>query len=792
MGTRHTARFAGPGALIGAVAILAGCGGILKPYPVTEGRDAGAPGEHEVAAEPVLVAVDDLGPYFEDVFNGEAARALAGDRLEEAMRLFDEIAREVSDPVLTPRARFLAALLAGRQGDDARVLSEMPGLAGQLPLLADSAWEMAARAASALGQHGQALDLARRVSRDATEAQDASRIAAESLAALGRIGEAAAAFEEHLSRWPGTEDSGAMEVRLVECLATLAADEADPDRATHAERALDRIDRIRAQDAEGRYLRRAERQEDALREILGREPQARLRETAAALAAWEAAADQVRRMRNAEAERALPRVIKLARRGGRLECQARLALATVVSRQRRHQQAADLFDESEQGCPDPDLRVRALYLGGRALVSADRLAEAIVSFETLERDFPTHSYADDARLRAARCHLTLGDRERFYALVRSLPDDYPDGDMRAEALWAGAHEALEREDLEAAREILSRYFELFPVEDDWYAAGRAGYWLGRVEQLLGQEPGAAERFEHVLATTPLSFYMVLSHSRLAAIDEERAASLLRHLAPPGGAVTARFDEAWLAERPSLAKGVELLRLGLTTRGSRELRRLVDDPQVPAEVHLVVAALFRRMGVYTEARSVAAAAPADWRRRFPSGPDLAHWALAYPDAYRDFVEAAAEESGVPAALIWAVMREESGFNTRVESWANAVGLMQLILPTARGMGTRLGLKVTARSLRDPETNIRLGAAYLGFLWKKFEGRVPLVIAGYNAGEGAVARWIKEHPGRDIDLFVEEIPFQQTRGYTKRVIASFATYLYLYEEDRPIYRPEPTLP
>ncbi len=791
MGTRPTTRFAGPGALIGA-ALLAGCGGVGSSRPAADVRAPALPSKHEIAAEPVLVAVDELGPYFEDVLGGEAARALAEDRIEDAMRLFDGIAREVRDPVLTPRARFLAALLAQRLGDHSRALSEMPELAGQLPVLADLAFEIAARAAAALDRPEQALDLAGRVSAGASEAEASSWIAAEALAALGRNAEAALAFERHLSRWPTAEDGRATESRLVECLAALALDEANPERSAHAEQAIDRIERMRAQEPEDRHIRRAERQEDALLAVLGRQPQDRPRETAAALAAYDDAAELVRRMKNAKAERDLPRVIKLARRGGRLECRARLDLATVVSRQRRHEQAADLFAEAEQGCQDPDLRVRALYLGGKSLISADRLPEAIATFETLERDFPTHSYADDARLRAARCHLALGDRERFHDLVRSLPDDYPDGDMRAEALWAGAREALEREDLEAARETLARYFELFPVEDDWYAAGRAGYWLGRVEQLMGQEESAAGRFEHVLATTPLSFYMVLAHSRLAGIDGERAASLIAHLAPPGGTVALRFDEAWLAEHPPLAKGVDLLRLGLTTRGSRELRRLVDDPQVPAEVHLVVAALLRRMGVYTEARGVAVSGPADWRRRFPAGPDLAHWALAYPDAYRDLVEAAAEESGVPLALIWAVMREESGFNAKVESWANAVGLMQLILPTARAMGKRLDLKVTKKSLRDPGTNIRLGAAYLGFLWKKFDGRVPLVVAGYNAGEGAVARWLGERPGQDIDLFVEEIPYQQTRGYTKRVIASYATYLFLYEEDRPIYRPEPTLP
>jgi soluble lytic murein transglycosylase len=115
-----------------------------------------------------------------------------------------------------------------------------------------------------------------------------------------------------------------------------------------------------------------------------------------------------------------------------------------------------------------------------------------------------------------------------------------------------------------------------------------------------------------------------------------------------------------------------------------------------------------------------------------------------------------------------------------------------MPTAKSMGRRLDIKVNKKALRKPETNIRLGAAYLAFLGEKFDDHVALMIAGYNAGEGAVARWLEDHPDSELDEFVELIPYHQTRGYTKRVLATLATYKFLYEDNRPLLTPELELP
>jgi soluble lytic murein transglycosylase len=124
-----------------------------------------------------------------------------------------------------------------------------------------------------------------------------------------------------------------------------------------------------------------------------------------------------------------------------------------------------------------------------------------------------------------------------------------------------------------------------------------------------------------------------------------------------------------------------------------------------------------------------------------------------------------------------MREESAFVAGIESRANAIGLMQLILPTATWVAKRLGLQATPGTLRRPEVNIRLGAGYLAELLKKL--REPLLaIPGYNAGGGAISKWLKGHPGVPLDEFVESIGAQETRDYARKVHESYAAYRHLY--------------
>ena len=122
-----------------------------------------------------------------------------------------------------------------------------------------------------------------------------------------------------------------------------------------------------------------------------------------------------------------------------------------------------------------------------------------------------------------------------------------------------------------------------------------------------------------------------------------------------------------------------------------------------------------------------------------------------------------------------MREESALDPYVLSSAGAIGLCQLMPATGQRMARKLGLgRVSAQALQDPDLNIRLGAAYLGELLKRYDGRKPLAVAAYNAGEGAVDRWLSAAGDEPLDAFVEDIPVAETRHYVKRVLTSEAVY------------------
>lgn len=148
-------------------------------------------------------------------------------------------------------------------------------------------------------------------------------------------------------------------------------------------------------------------------------------------------------------------------------------------------------------------------------------------------------------------------------------------------------------------------------------------------------------------------------------------------------------------------------------------------------------------------------------------------LAYP------VIALPKRLPVEPALVLAVIRQESEFNTRARSRSNARGLMQLLPSTAKFAARRARLKWSRRRLsRDSAYNIRLGSAYLAYLLGRFDGSYLLAAAAYNAGPTRVARWIARygHPERDIDPvdWIESMPFGETRNFVRRVLANVAVY------------------
>lgn len=159
-----------------------------------------------------------------------------------------------------------------------------------------------------------------------------------------------------------------------------------------------------------------------------------------------------------------------------------------------------------------------------------------------------------------------------------------------------------------------------------------------------------------------------------------------------------------------------------------------------------------------------------------------WFFAYPLAYSADIDREARKHGVDPLLAHGLIRQESRYDPNARSRSNAMGLMQLLKGTAYGVAKHNGITLAStEQIFEPETNIKLGCAYLGYVLRGKEGNAMLAVASYNGGPNAVKRWMIKHKAsgiNDMDYFVENIPFRETRGYVRKVFSNYWNYETLY--------------
>ena len=472
--------------------------------------------------------------------------------------------------------------------------------------------------------------------------------------------------------------------------------------------------------------------------------------------------------------------------GEQVACRARFALGKAHRKNRQHTKAMEVLREVVDRCEDPQLRVRALYvLASAASVVAPE--EGVRRYLALARDYPAHSFADDALFYAADLLARLGRAEEAMAALADLSEKYPRGDFRAEALFRLAWMEKQAGHVAGALARLERIERDYEASDP-YEHARAAYWCGRLLAERGGDGDAAratETWRALVDRYPADYYGLLARARL---EEAHAGSAPAWVRPQAAGTELSYDPGPLARDRHFRAGVLLLRLGLARSAAEELAA-ADRKALAAggEPLLLVADLLDRAGDHRTSHNLVRTLGRAALRQRPEGTTARVWRIAYPPAYREEVERWASEAGVEPDLLLALMREESGLDPAVVSSAGAVGLTQLMLPTAQSVAKKLRMgRVGQADLMKPPVAIRIGASYLGSLLKRFGGCEALALAAYNAGDGSVRRWLSERGKLPLDAFVEEIPVQETRGYVKRVLRSYAAYRLLYGEraERPV--------
>ncbi len=170
-------------------------------------------------------------------------------------------------------------------------------------------------------------------------------------------------------------------------------------------------------------------------------------------------------------------------------------------------------------------------------------------------------------------------------------------------------------------------------------------------------------------------------------------------------------------------------------------------------------------------------------------DAQYWdalELRFPLAYADTLLAASRQTAIAEPFLFAIARQESAFGVDARSPAGALGLMQLLPSTARDTARRLGVRYGGwHQLLQAETNVLLGSRYLDQLLDDFTDNRILAAAAYNAGPNRVRSWLARLPEPvDHDVFVETMPFYETRRYVQNVLAFAVIYGYRLGRDQPL--------
>ena len=678
------------------------------------------------------------------------------------------------------QARFLRAVALMRDSQYQAAGEIFRDLEKHYELLQPYVAFFAARCGLEARQPEMALSALGRIPKGTALDDDVLKLRGDALFALGRHEEARRSYDEYLRRYPSGSRANVVRKRLAETLEKIGAPVLE-SIALYRSLFIDAAGEEVAEEAHASLLRLAARLPQAERKAaLTFSPEEMLRR----------ATRFFDRMRNAEAERAVEEALKEPNLPSKIECEGLFLRAQIAFRKRPRSRAAPLFDAAVAACTkasDTDRRAKSLYQAARAYVSGNDPDRARALYDQLIKEHPAHTYADDAALRLAEVLEEQGKPEEAASLLASLPTKFPSGDMKGEALFRLTFRAWRNGNMDAAVRYATEYGRLPPREALWYAEGGAQYYMARALERKGERSGALAAYEHVIRNYPLSYYALLSFLRMEALSPARAQQLKKELYDPSRPPSWRFSPRPLYAQPAFQRGVELARLGLFPEARAELARA--GVSAPAKKHAsrkeaeeaeelgwVLALLLDRAGNWASSHSLVKHHLTSFWREYPRGAHRLKWELAYPRAYPTIFPSAAQEGEIPVTLLYAIAREESAFNRGAVSPAQALGLTQLLLKTAKRFAPA-GVAVTQEKLFDPALNVRIGAKYLGWLLGHFGGSVALTVAGYNAGEAAVGRWLKERGSWPLDDFIEAIPYDETRGYTKRVLASYFVYSWL---------------
>ncbi|PSB12014.1 lytic murein transglycosylase [Pleurocapsa sp. CCALA 161] len=413
---------------------------------------------------------------------------------------------------------------------------------------------------------------------------------------------------------------------------------------------------------------------------------------------------------------------------------------------------------------------------GQALIHLASISsgdEAVVYLEKAIAKFP--EVAPEAYRSKAIVHERFGKYDAANDARQKLLNQYSNSNSAGEYRWQKA------QDLAAQGNKRDAWEWMQPVvksNQEYDFAAQALYTTGKWAMAINQPEAAKTTFQQIIKLYPQSYWAwratVMLRWEVGDFNQLRSLAPTLDLTktyeplPMGSAALqelyflAQYDDAWLLlqseiEHPQqtsvneqFAEGVLLLELGQYSQGMKQIWDLTKR-ETPQELE-------------------------QWKALRQT---KTYWQSLFPFPYETQILQNTQQDKINPLLVISVMRKESTFNPTIDSAVGAVGLMQVVPPTAQWAAAQIG--IANYSLTNPDDNIKIGTWYLKHNHQRYQDDSLLAVASYNAGTSNVNSWLQQYNIKDRDRFVEQIPFPETKDYVEGVFGNYWNYLRLYNPE-----------
>lgn len=418
------------------------------------------------------------------------------------------------------------------------------------------------------------------------------------------------------------------------------------------------------------------------------------------------------------------------------------------------------------------------------------LEQAKSTLAEMRENFPKSRWTPKAFVEVGLAARDARNRLEESYFLKSAVTLYPEAIEVAQAQFELAWLEHENSNFQESSKMLIEHLARY-VDRDTTNRGKAGYWAARDSERAGKIAEACALYDATIYRYGANWYGYIALQRLTSLRGRGqcksepnfpAGSLVPKAAGNLKTVTVAAETSTPKELERAEKSEDLSTVGLFDWAIDELNEAKKTAENSPKINLALARHYRLKSDNVNALLALAKSYPDYAQMFPEEMGREEWDIFYPLIHWNDIKYWAKQRNLDAFQVAGLIRQESVFNPTAKSHANAYGLMQLILPTARTMAKKYGSNTTSifvETLFNPALNIELGTAYMREQLDKY-GRIEYMAVAYNAGPGRVVQWSRSLP-LEIDEYVEAIPFRETKGYVQGVIRNSAQYRRLYDEN-----------